>query len=70
MIRERVKIAGMGCNHCVNAVREALAELGVDIHQVEIGYAEVSYDPELDSKRIDAAITEAGYEPLQHETLA
>lgn len=70
MHRERVKIEGMGCDHCVKAVREALTQLGVDIHGVEIGHADISYGASVDRERIDAAITDAGYRPIEHETLA
>lgn len=70
MTRERIKIEGMGCNHCITAVRDALDQIGVEIHTVEIGRAEISYAPSVDRERIDAAITEAGYRPIGYETLA
>lgn len=70
MNRERIKIEGMSCGHCVEAVRKALDGLGVDIHNVEIGRAEISYGPSVDRQRIDDAIEDAGYTPTGHEVLA
>ncbi|NNG15766.1 MAG: heavy-metal-associated domain-containing protein [Gemmatimonadales bacterium] len=57
-----LKIDGMSCDHCVRAVRHALAELPqVDIQSVEIGSATVRYDESTGAERILAAIEEAGY---------
>ncbi len=60
---ETLLIEGMGCNHCVKAVQDALATVaGVEVHAVEIGAAQISYDPETtDPTRIAAAIEDAGY---------
>jgi copper chaperone CopZ len=56
-------IGGMSCQHCVRAVREALTELpGVELAHVDVGSAELSYDPELQSvNQIKAAVVDAGY---------
>jgi copper chaperone len=58
------RIEGMGCTHCVNAVREALAGVpGLRIEDVTVGSATVSYDPALVGEdRIRAAVAAAGYE--------
>ena len=60
---ETLQIEGMGCNHCVKAVQDALATVeGVAVHAVEIGAAQISYDPDMtDAARIAAAIEDAGY---------
>jgi copper ion binding protein len=64
-----LRISGMSCGHCVNAVKEALGELeGVDVQRVEIGSATVDYDPARSSPAtIERAIEEAGYQlgPVQ-----
>lgn len=68
MENETIKIRGMGCDHCVTAVRSALEALdGVDVEAVEIGSARVRIDPDAASRStIDEAIREAGYEPETH----
>ena len=68
MKTETLQIEGMSCGHCVKAVRQALDDLdGVEVRNVEIGTAEVSYDPAVvDPKQIDEAIDEAGYTVLAH----
>ena len=60
---ETIQIEGMGCNHCVKAVEDALAAVeGIEVHAVEIGSAQISYDPDTaDPVRIVAAIEDAGY---------
>ena len=64
-----LKISGMSCGHCVNAVRDALEGLdGVDVQRVEIGSAAVTYDPERSTPAdIERAIEDAGYQlgPVQ-----
>ena len=70
MTRERIKIEGMGCQHCVDAVRKALDTPGVEIHNVSIGQADVSYSAPADRQKIDAAIEEAGYKPTGREVLS
>ena len=60
---ETLQIEGMSCSHCVKAVEDALAVVeGVEVHAVEIGSAQISYDPDAaDPARIVAAIEDAGY---------
>lgn len=71
MTRERVRIEGMGCDHCVAAVRSALEQLdGVEIHDVGIGHADISVDGTVDRKQIDAAISKAGYQAVEHQEAA
>ena len=70
MTRERIKIEGMGCQHCVDAVRKALDTAGVEIHNVSIGQADVSYTAPADREKVDAAIEEAGYKPTGREVLS
>ena len=59
-----LSITGMHCDHCVMHVRKALAGVpGVQVRNVEIGKATLSYDPakvNLDALR--QAVAEAGYE--------
>jgi copper chaperone CopZ len=66
MKRQRISIAGMSCAHCVAALRKELERLeGVTLHAVEIGSADISYDPARTGLgAITAAVLRAGYEVL------
>ena len=59
-----LQIEGMSCGHCVGQVRNALTRLdGVQVHQVKVGEAALSYDPEtLTLTEIAEAVKQAGYE--------
>jgi copper chaperone CopZ len=54
----------MSCQHCVRAVREALdAVAGVTVSQVDIGSAQLSFDPaQVSVATIEEAVRDAGYE--------
>ena len=56
-------IDGMHCEHCVDVVEDALAGLdGVTVQDVEIGSAQVAYDPaEVSGDAFAAALDDAGY---------
>ena len=63
MNRIKLKIDGMSCGHCVSAVDKALKGVnGVQVEQVAVGSATVSYDPATTSAdRITKAIEDEGY---------
>jgi copper chaperone len=63
-----LEINGMSCGHCVAAVKQALAEVpGVEVNNVSIGQAVVSYDPATTKlTTITDALGDIGYEA--HET--
>ena len=59
-----LKVSGMSCNHCVNAVKSAVSSLGVDSVEVELksGNVTVSYDTDkVTEEAIKNAIVEEGY---------
>jgi len=63
-IEERTfSIDGMGCDHCVSAVREAVEAIETaEPVAVEIGEATVRYDPNrTNSVEIAAAVADAGF---------
>lgn len=64
---ETIRIEGMSCNHCVQAVKRALDQAdGVEVHEVAIGSACISYDPDNVSRAVIAgAIEDAGFEVAQ-----
>ena len=56
-------IGGMSCGHCVARVKQTLSSApGVHVHDVSIGTAAVTYDPELTSpETIAGVVSAAGY---------
>ena len=62
-------ISGMSCGHCLSAVTKALGSLpGVLVRGVQIGRAEVAYEPEIiESGQVIAAVEAAGYEVVAAE---
>lgn len=61
--QETFSIDGMHCEHCVDAVREALAALdGVTVEAVEVGRATVAHDGSVSRDQLAAALDDAGYE--------
>lgn len=57
-----VNIEGMNCMHCVKAVEMELKNLNLGSYKVEIGKAEVEYEPtEVDKSKIYEAVVEAGF---------
>jgi len=69
MTTETLRIEGMTCNHCVMAVRKALAGLeGIQVDDVQIGSATISYDKTDErTAAVDAAIAAAGFTVTSHE---
>jgi copper chaperone CopZ len=59
----QLRIDGMSCGHCVARVEKALKEIdGVSIGKVQIGYAELFYDPsKVTVAALRAVLEEAGY---------
>lgn len=56
-------IDGMGCDHCVRAVDDALRSVeGVVSTDVEIGRAVVEARPSVSREALTEAVREAGYE--------
>ena len=58
-----LQIDGMSCNHCLQAVTQALTRLpGITRLDVRMGRAELTFDPaEVDPDRIVSAVGAAGY---------
>ena len=66
-----LKVGGMSCGHCVNAVKNAVESItgaGNVKVSLEAGSVEVRYDPALVSlDKIKAAIAEEGYIVVREE---
>ena len=63
MQRVTLRIDGMSCGHCVNAVRSALEGVhGLRVEDVAIGSAVVAYDPaHTDPQHIARVLIKEGY---------
>lgn len=64
-VNSTYKVSGMTCSHCVTAVTNELMLIpGVSkvVVNLESGDVNVTSDHELESKEVNAAIDEAGYE--------
>ena len=68
MEREQIRVEGMACEHCVNAVTRAVSTLpGIGSVAVDLkaGTATVEYDPALSPlDAIKGAIEDQGYDVL------
>ena len=56
-------IEGMSCGHCVQAVKNAIANVpGVELEEVEIGTATIAYDGTPAAlEKVTGAVEEEGY---------
>jgi copper chaperone len=63
MKRIHLKIEGMSCGHCVNAVRSALDNAGATVESVDVGSATVLIDEAATpvGALVDA-VQDAGYD--------
>ena len=58
-----LKIDGMGCEHCIKSVREALEGVkGVKVLDVKIGSAEVEVENDSVLNEIREKLDDAGYD--------
>lgn len=62
--QKTLSIEGMHCDHCVDAVRDALEDVeGLFVQSVSIGQADVTYDSSnVSVEDVVAALEDAGYE--------
>jgi copper chaperone len=62
-MKETVTIAGMSCGGCVASVQKALARIGVERADVEVGSAVVEYDEaKVSHEAVVEAIEDAGFD--------
>jgi copper chaperone CopZ len=61
-MRTRIRISGMSCNHCVQAVYTALTPVeGITKIDLGIGWAEIEHDGRATIEALREAIAVAGY---------
>ncbi len=62
-MKKVIKIDGMGCQHCVKSVTNALENIaGVKVLEVKLGEATVEVAEDFDMEIIVEALDDAGYE--------
>lgn len=65
-MKKIIKIEGMGCEHCVKSVKEALNKIdGLIVHEVKLGEATIEFSDEKLFKKVMEEIDDAGYEVLE-----
>ena len=67
MKKEVIQVEGMGCEHCKNAVTNALLELGcIDVCvNLETGEVSFSHGEEVSMEEIRERIEEEGYDVVK-----
>ena len=62
-MEKRIKIDGMGCEHCIKSVKEALSGLGdVQILEVTLGEARVEIPEDYNMQKIIDVLDDAWYD--------
>ncbi|WP_410208078.1 heavy-metal-associated domain-containing protein [Fusobacterium sp.] len=62
-MKKLITIDGMGCEHCVKSVKEALSSLkNLNIIDIKIGEAAIEIPADFDMDLIIEALDDAGYE--------
>lgn len=65
-VRSKLVIKNMSCHCCVKLVARIFKEGGIAIHSLDLGEAEISYDPALISMEdISRLLSEDGFELIQ-----
>lgn len=62
-MKKVIKIDGMGCEHCIKSVTEALASLSdVQVIDVKIGEARIEIPENYEEQYIKDVLEDAGYD--------
>lgn len=64
-MKKVIKIEGMGCDHCIVSVKEALGKIeGLEILEVKLGEAIVEIKEEKIMNEVKENLEDAGYEVM------
>lgn len=64
-MKKVIRIEGMGCDHCITSVKEALSKIkGLELLEVKIGEATVEIKEERIMNEIKESLEDAGYEVM------
>lgn len=62
-MKKVIKIDGMGCEHCIKSVKEALASLSdIQVIDVKIGEARIEIPENYEEQKIKDVLDDAGYD--------
>jgi copper ion binding protein len=70
VMKKVIKVEGMSCDHCVKRITNAINEIeGAKCLNISLGHktVEVQCDNEDTLSKIEASITDAGYEVVNNE---
>ncbi len=68
MVKEKLVIEGMSCNHCVMALKKELTKNDITVIEVGIGFAEIEFDEsKVADKKVSDAVAEAGFTLVKTE---
>lgn len=64
-VRQRLIIKNMSCQCCLKLVNRIFRDAGIDVHHIDLGEADISFDPEkLGLEQISKSLAEEGFELL------
>lgn len=63
--KEELHIRNMVCDRCIMVVRESLRDLGLAVHDVELGSAVIETDTTISYQTIDKKLQEYGFELIR-----
>jgi copper chaperone len=68
MIKEKIIVEGMSCNHCVMALKKELTKNEITVIEAGIGFADIEFDEsKVDSGKVSGAVKEAGFTLVREE---
>jgi copper ion binding protein len=70
VMKKVIKVEGMSCDHCVKHITNAINEIeGAKCLNISLDHktVEVQYDNDDTLSKIEASITDAGYEVVNNE---
>ena len=62
MVKEKLIVDGMSCNHCVMALKKELIKNDITVIEAGIGFADVEFDEsKVSAEKVSGAVKEAGF---------
>jgi copper chaperone len=62
MVKEKLIVEGMSCNHCVMALKKELTKNDITVVDAGIGFADVEFDEtKVNAEKVSGAVKEAGF---------